>query len=76
MYVPCIKSSKHRVLSAEPLSKRVEVTLKTFGASDKNETSNLCSLHVGDTVSGRIKLVESFGLFITEEINEKNSEFH
>ena len=49
----------------EPLSKRVEVTLKTLGANNKSETSNLSSLHVGEIISGRIKRVESFGLFIT-----------
>lgn len=54
----------------EPLSKRVEVTLKTLGASNKSETSNLSSLHVGEIISGRIKRVESFGLFIT--INDTN----
>ncbi|XP_024021580.1 rRNA biogenesis protein RRP5 isoform X2 [Morus notabilis] len=59
-----------RVLSVEPLSKRVQVTLKTLGASKKSETSNLSSLHVGDFISGRIKRVESFGLFIT--INDTN----
>ncbi|PON46626.1 Polyribonucleotide nucleotidyltransferase [Parasponia andersonii] len=55
-----------RILSVEPLSKRVEVTLKTLGASSapKSETSNLSSLHVGDIISGRIKRVESYGLFI------------
>lgn len=50
----------------EPLSKRVEVTLKTLGASSatKSEISNLSSLHVGDIISGRIKGVKSYGLFI------------
>nr|XP_015898902.2 rRNA biogenesis protein RRP5 isoform X1 [Ziziphus jujuba var. spinosa] len=56
-----------RVLSVEPLSKRVEVTLKTKKATSapKSEIDNLSSLHVGDVISGRIKRVESYGLFIT-----------
>lgn len=51
----------------EPSSKRVEVTLRTPGASrtPKSEKYDLSSLHVGDIISGRIKRVESFGLFIT-----------
>ncbi|KAL5545605.1 hypothetical protein UlMin_005292 [Ulmus minor] len=54
-----------RVLSVEPLSKRVEVTLKTSGSrAQKSEVYNLSSLHVGAVISGRIKRVESFGLFI------------
>ncbi|KAF2307726.1 hypothetical protein GH714_031243 [Hevea brasiliensis] len=56
-----------RVLSVEPLSSRVEVTLKKLSASSaaESETNNLSSLHVGDIISGRIKRVESYGLFIT-----------
>ncbi|KAF3441966.1 hypothetical protein FNV43_RR15882 [Rhamnella rubrinervis] len=55
-----------RVLSVEPLSKRVEVTLKTLNENaPKSEIENLSSLHVGDVISGRIKRVESYGLFIT-----------
>lgn len=56
-----------RVLSVEPLSKRVEVTLKTLGASRarKSEINDLRTLHVGDIISGRIKRIESYGLFIT-----------
>ncbi|XWS56135.1 hypothetical protein CRYUN_Cryun09bG0060500 [Craigia yunnanensis] len=55
-----------RVLAVEPLSKRVEVTLKksnTNGTS-KSEINDFSSLHVGDIVSGRIRRVESYGLFI------------
>lgn len=50
----------------EPLSNRVEVTLKTsnVSGSSKSEISDLGKLHVGDVISGRIKRVESFGLFI------------
>jgi len=51
----------------EPLSKRVEVTLKTLGASRarKSEINDLRTLHMGDIISGRIKRIESYGLFIT-----------
>ena len=54
------------MLAVEPLSKRVEVTLKksnTNGTS-KSEINAVSSLHVGDIVSGRIRRVESYGLFI------------
>ncbi|XP_062112321.1 rRNA biogenesis protein RRP5 isoform X2 [Humulus lupulus] len=56
-----------KILSVEPLSKRVEVTLKTLSASSapKSEISNLSSLRVGEIISGRIKRVESYGLFIS-----------
>jgi len=55
-----------KILSVEPLSKRVEVTLKV---ADKNstrqsESGDMSSLHIGDVIKGRIKRVESFGLFI------------
>lgn len=51
----------------EPLSKRVEVTLKTLNSSNatKSEMNDLSSLHVGDVVHGRVKRVETYGLFIT-----------
>ncbi|XP_052176477.1 rRNA biogenesis protein RRP5 isoform X2 [Diospyros lotus] len=53
-----------KVVSVEPLSKRVEVTLKTSisGGFEVNELNNL---HVGQIVSGRIKRIESYGLFIS-----------
>lgn len=56
-----------RVSSVEPLSKRVEVTLKSLGASSlpQSARNNLDSLHVGDIISGRVKRIESYGLFIT-----------
>ncbi|XP_040372263.1 rRNA biogenesis protein RRP5 isoform X1 [Rosa chinensis] len=56
-----------RVSSVEPLSKRVEVTLKSLSASSlpQSARNNLDSLHVGDIISGRVKRVESYGLFIT-----------
>ncbi|KAL2998416.1 hypothetical protein AAZX31_09G097500 [Glycine max] len=55
-----------RVTSVEPLSNRVEVTLKMSTAPNipKSEIIDLSKFHVGDVVSGRIKRVESFGLFI------------
>lgn len=51
----------------EPLSKRVEVSLKKVSATGaaKSENYDLSCLNVGDTISGRIKRVESYGLFIT-----------
>lgn len=50
----------------EPLSNRVEVTLKTSTgpSTPKFEITDLSKFHVGDVISGRIKRVESFGLFI------------
>jgi rRNA biogenesis protein RRP5 len=55
-----------RVLNVEPLSKRIEVTLKTVnaGGRPKSESYDLKKLHVGDMISGRIRRVEPFGLFI------------
>ncbi|KAJ7975951.1 rRNA biogenesis protein rrp5 [Quillaja saponaria] len=55
-----------RVLSVEPLSNRVEVTLKSSNASSRpeSEINSLSTLHVGHVISGRIKRVESYGLFI------------
>ncbi|CAK9145936.1 unnamed protein product [Ilex paraguariensis] len=56
-----------RVVSVEPLSKRVEVTLKTSGAItvSKADINDFNSLNVGDIISGKIRRVESYGLFIT-----------
>lgn len=56
-----------RVLSLEPLSKRIEVSLrKTSGAKEpKFDAVNLSSLRVGEVISGRVKRIESYGLFIT-----------
>jgi rRNA biogenesis protein RRP5 len=63
------KKLECRVLSVEPLSKRVEVTLKTLSASSapKSELNALRTLHIRDIISGRIKRIESYGLFITIE---------
>lgn len=51
----------------EPLSKRVEVTLKTrtVGKDPKVQLSDLCKLRAGNFISGTIRRVESYGLFIT-----------
>ncbi|KAL5720281.1 hypothetical protein ACHQM5_012960 [Ranunculus cassubicifolius] len=56
-----------KVLSVEPMSKRVEVTLKTeaTGEASKFDKRDFTSLHVGEVISGRIKRIEAFGLFIT-----------
>lgn len=54
-----------RVASVEPLSKRVEVTLKTPGASSAQKSQFVVVLKVGDIVYGRIKRIERYGLFIT-----------
>ena len=60
------------VLSVEPLSKQIEVTLKIVGSrAQKSKVYNLSSLHFGAIISGRIKRVESFGLFIA--IDNTNS---
>ena len=50
----------------DPLSNRVEVTLKTSKVhnTSKSEIIDFSKFHVGDIISGRIKRVESFGLFI------------
>ncbi|KAL0900332.1 hypothetical protein Bca101_084293 [Brassica carinata] len=54
-----------RVLNVESLSKRVEVTLKKGNAEPKSESYDLKQFHVGDVISGSIKRVEPYGLFIT-----------
>lgn len=55
-----------KVLSVEPLSKRVEVTLKTSNAVDvqKSDLNVFNSFAVGDVISGRIKRIEIYGLFV------------
>lgn len=64
---PIGKLVSGRVLSVEPLSRRVEVTLKTSSATSvqKSEVNDFSSILVGDIISGTIKRVESYGLFIT-----------
>ncbi|KAH6781199.1 RIBOSOMAL RNA PROCESSING 5 [Perilla frutescens var. hirtella] len=61
-----------KVLSVEPLSKRVEVTLRTSSAVSvpKSSTNHLNQIMVGDIIRGKIKRVESYGLFIS--IDETN----
>ncbi|XP_014514109.1 rRNA biogenesis protein RRP5 [Vigna radiata var. radiata] len=63
---PVGKLVSGRVISVEPLSKRVEVTLRTSTVTNtsKSEIVDFSKFHVGDIISGRIKRVESFGLFI------------
>ncbi|KAK9062384.1 hypothetical protein SSX86_019570 [Deinandra increscens subsp. villosa] len=56
-----------RVVSLEPLSKRIEVSLrKTSGSKEpKADFGDFSSLHVGDIISGSVKRIEAYGLFIT-----------
>ncbi|CAM8884493.1 unnamed protein product [Rhodiola kirilowii] len=58
-----------RVVSVEPQSKRVEVTLKTTDASNalKTEISDISNLSTGQIICGVIKRVVQFGLFIRIE---------
>ncbi|XP_016442839.2 rRNA biogenesis protein RRP5 [Nicotiana tabacum] len=55
-----------KVVSVELLSKRVEVTLRTSSAvgASKSDKDALSNLTVGDVISGRVKRVEPYGLFI------------
>lgn len=64
---PVGKLVSGRVLSVEPLSNRVELTLKTPIATSgpKSDAYSLNNIIVGDIISGRIKRVESYGLFIS-----------
>ncbi|XP_059646446.1 rRNA biogenesis protein RRP5 [Cornus florida] len=56
-----------KVVSVEPLSKRVEVSLKTSSAihAPKSGINDLSNIRIGDVISGRIKRIEPYGLFIT-----------
>eukprot|EP00262_Sarcandra_glabra_P007984 TRINITY_DN21152_c0_g1_i1.p1 TRINITY_DN21152_c0_g1~~TRINITY_DN21152_c0_g1_i1.p1 ORF type:complete len:572 (-),score=125.55 TRINITY_DN21152_c0_g1_i1:250-1932(-) len=68
---PIGKLVNGKVLSVEPLSKRVDVTLKTTGSrGSKFEVGDFHDLHVGEVISGKIRRVEAYGLFIT--INHTN----
>lgn len=51
----------------EPLSKRVELTFKTNNAkrASKSEIGDVSKLNVGDVISGRVRRIELYGLFIT-----------
>ncbi|KAM3406782.1 hypothetical protein ACQJBY_000696 [Aegilops geniculata] len=61
-----------RVLSAEPLSGKVEVSLRksTGSKSQKLDDVSYSDLHVGDIVDGQVKRVESYGLFVTIKSSE------
>lgn len=63
---PIGKLVSGRVVSLEPLSKRIEVTLRsTSGTKSQNsDIGDFSSLNVGEIISGRVKRIESFGLFI------------
>ncbi|KAK8947319.1 hypothetical protein KSP39_PZI006890 [Platanthera zijinensis] len=63
---PVGKAVHGRVLSVELSSKRVDVTLKENIDSQlpKPDACSFSSVHVGSVVSGHIRRVESFGLFI------------
>lgn len=56
-----------RVISVEPLSMRIEVTLRTTSTpkASNNGVANLSSLRVGDIISGNIRRVVAYGLFIS-----------
>lgn len=51
----------------ETLSKRVEVTLRASNAAndEKSRIDSLSSLQIGSILSGRIRRVELYGLFVT-----------
>ncbi|KAG8100361.1 hypothetical protein GUJ93_ZPchr0013g34916 [Zizania palustris] len=61
-----------RVLSVDPQSGKVEVSLRksTGSKSKKTDDISYSDLHVGDIVDGRVKRVESFGLFVIIQDSE------
>ena len=60
-----------RVLSAEPISGKVEVALrKSMGSKSQVGDISYSDLHVGDIVDGKVKRVESYGLFVTIRSSE------
>ncbi|XP_078436680.1 RIBOSOMAL RNA PROCESSING 5 [Wolffia australiana] len=57
---------KGRVLAVDSSSKRVDLTLKSEdGAKTSSGTADFSNLHIGDVISGKIKRIEPYGLFIT-----------
>ncbi|KAJ7541483.1 hypothetical protein O6H91_10G061600 [Diphasiastrum complanatum] len=66
---PVGKMVKGRIISVEPLSKRVEMSLKRSPLLSTNlQTIN--SFRVGQLVSGTIRQVETFGVFVAIEQSE------
>ncbi|KAL6845670.1 hypothetical protein ACP4OV_024493 [Aristida adscensionis] len=61
-----------RVLSTDPSSGKVELSLrKSSGAkSERAGDISYSDLHVGETVDGQVKRVESYGLFVTIQGSE------
>lgn len=64
---PIGKLVNGKVISVEPLSMRIEVTLRTTSTpkTSNNGVANLSSLSVGDIISGNIRRVVPYGLFIS-----------
>lgn len=61
-----------RVLSMDPSSGRVEASLRKSTGSklEKPDDISYSDLHVGDIIDGRVKRVESYGLFVTIQSSE------
>lgn len=64
---PIGKLVNGKVISVEPLSMRIEVTLRTTSTpkASNNGVANLSSHSVGDIISGNIRRVVPYGLFIS-----------
>ena len=62
----CNESIICRVLAVDPLSNRVEVSLKKSNGAGRvnSDIVDFSKFHVGDTISGRVRRVEAYGLFI------------
>jgi hypothetical protein len=62
----------YRVLSTDPLSGKVDVSLKKRidSISEIPDGLSFSDLHVGDIVDGQVKRVESYGLFVTIQSSE------
>lgn len=54
-------------MSVDASSKRVDVTLRTDTSTKKSiiDVTVFNKLHVGDVISGQIRRIEPYGLFIT-----------